>query len=198
MDTRPAPGLDIVDVASAAAGVAPAALAAAIANLQAAAIASRERVMGAIVATGAPAGTTAGATITACPQPPVGPPFVTTGASALAGPVVSAVGTLAVVAIVDAPAGTAAGAVIGHSPVGLPFLAAGASALAGIAAGAAGSLDAAATVGAPAGTAAGALDLGPPQLSLVPPLGRPLTRPWAELCTDRRGTPSFWHPSMAF
>jgi hypothetical protein len=52
--TPPPPGLDTINVASATAGVAPAALAVAIATLQAAAAASHERVVGAVVEAGIP------------------------------------------------------------------------------------------------------------------------------------------------
>jgi hypothetical protein len=76
----PAPSLDTV--ASAVAGVAPAALAMAIATLQAAAAASRERAVGAVAAAGAPTGTAAGATAATRPHPLVGPPFIAVGAPA--------------------------------------------------------------------------------------------------------------------
>jgi hypothetical protein len=81
--------LDTIAVASAAAGVAPAALAATIVTLQVAVAASRERVVGAVVAASIPIGTTVGATGTRPPTlrlvipssqpvraPPLAPPWV--------------------------------------------------------------------------------------------------------------------------
>jgi hypothetical protein len=56
MATAPAPGLDTVVVASAAVGVAPIALAVAIATIQAVAVVSRERAVGTVAAVGAPVG----------------------------------------------------------------------------------------------------------------------------------------------
>jgi hypothetical protein len=138
------PSVDVVIVASAIVSVTPTALATAISTLQAAVAASREHVVGAIAA--------AGATATAHPRPPAGPPFVTADASAPTGPAVGAAGSLVAAAAGGAPAGTVAG----HPLAGLLFLAAGASAPAGPAAGAVGPLDAATTVGAPAGTSASA------------------------------------------
>jgi hypothetical protein len=96
MATPPPIGFDIVTVASAAAGVAPTALAAAIATLQVVTAASRERVVGAVVCT------TMGATAATRPHPPVGPPFITVTVSAPTGPTVGIVGTLAATAIVGA------------------------------------------------------------------------------------------------
>jgi hypothetical protein len=73
----PSGAVDTIVVASAASGITPAALAAAIATLHAAA-ASREHVVGAVTAVGTPAGTAAGAT-TALPHPSVDPPSVASG-----------------------------------------------------------------------------------------------------------------------
>jgi hypothetical protein len=61
-------GLDTITLASAAAEVAPVALAAAIATLQDVA-ASRQRVVGAVTTTSALVGTAAGTTAVACPHP---------------------------------------------------------------------------------------------------------------------------------
>jgi hypothetical protein len=94
------PAVDVVTVASAAAGVASAALVAAISTLQAAPSTSCEHVVGAVAAAGAPAGTVAGAR----PHPMAGPPFVVAGASASAGTVVGSAGPCSTAAIVGAPA----------------------------------------------------------------------------------------------
>jgi hypothetical protein len=79
MATPPALGLNVITVTSAATGVAPTALAAAIATLQAAVVASREHAVGAVAVVGALVGTTAGATTVARPHPSVGPPFIAAG-----------------------------------------------------------------------------------------------------------------------
>jgi hypothetical protein len=75
MMTPPAPGLDTVTVASAAIDVAPAALVAAIATLQDAAAASYERVVVAIEAAGAPAGTATLRSALPSSQPARAPPL---------------------------------------------------------------------------------------------------------------------------
>jgi hypothetical protein len=111
MATPPPLGLNIVIVASTVAGVAPVALAAAIATLQAADASSRERVVGAVVAASAPASTAAGATATVRPHPSDDPPFVAAGMRALASPAAGAVGSLAEAAVAGAPTGTTAGVV---------------------------------------------------------------------------------------
>jgi hypothetical protein len=144
------PVVDIVTIASAATGVAPSDLAAAIATLQAAAAASCEGTVGVIAAVGAPIGTAA-----TRHHPSVDPPSVTAGASASAGPTAGAAGSLAATATVGTPAGTAAGTIAGHPPTGLLFLAAGMSTLAGPVTGVARPLDAA-IVGTPTGTVVGA------------------------------------------
>jgi hypothetical protein len=76
------PVINIVTVASAAVDIAPTALAVAISTLQVAATASREHVVGAIIAAGTPAGTAMGATVVMHHNPPTGPPFLAAGASA--------------------------------------------------------------------------------------------------------------------
>jgi hypothetical protein len=121
------PTVDVVAITSTASGVAPSDLVVAIATLHTAAAtsASRERVVGAVTAVGAPASTVVGAN------------------------------SLVVAAAVVAPAGTATVTVTGHPPTDLLFLVASMSAPIGPVAGAAGPLDVAAVVGAPAGTASG-------------------------------------------
>jgi hypothetical protein len=88
--------VDNVTVASTAAGVAPTALATAIATLQAVATTSCERAVSAVVA--------------ARPHPPTGLPFFIASASAPAGPTAVTTSPLAATAIVGAPTGTVAGA----------------------------------------------------------------------------------------
>jgi hypothetical protein len=102
-----------VAVASVVIGVAPAAFAAAIATLQAIAVASRERAA-------------TRATTAACPHLPTGPAFVTADASIPAGPAMGVAGSMA--AVVGAPAGTAVGTISSHPLDGLLFLAGYASA----------------------------------------------------------------------
>jgi hypothetical protein len=99
MVTPPAFGLDTVAIASAATGVAPAALATAISTVQATAVASCERVVAA-----------AGATPIVHPHPLVGPPFLAVDASAPAGLAVGAARPLDAAVVVGALAGIAAGA----------------------------------------------------------------------------------------
>jgi hypothetical protein len=139
------PTVDVITATSAVIDVTPTALVVAISTLQAAVTTSREHTVGTIVAAGTPAGTTAGATVAACPHPSVGPPSVTAGASAPAGTTSS----LAVVVIVGIPAGTVVSTVADHPPADLLFLAADASAPASPTAGVTGPLDAAIAVGAP-------------------------------------------------
>jgi hypothetical protein len=129
--------------------------------------------VGAVVATGTPAGTAVGTTVAACPHPSVGPPFIvaltgptagitgslatTTVVGAPAGPTAGTVGSLAASAtVVGTPIGTAMSTVSGHPPVGLLFLATGVSTPAGPATGGARPLDAVLAVGVPTGTATGA------------------------------------------
>jgi hypothetical protein len=78
--------VDVITVASAAADITPAALAAAISTLQVAAAASRECAMGVVAVAGAPVGTVAGATVVAHPHPSDSPPFVAASANTPAGP----------------------------------------------------------------------------------------------------------------
>jgi hypothetical protein len=129
------PPFDVGTVATASAtvGVAPIALAVAIATLQAAATASCKRVVGAFAATR--------------PHPLAGPPFVTAGVSAHAGPATGAADSLTATAIIGATTGIVVGTVVGHPSTGLLFLAADANAPAGPVAGIAGPLDAAAAAG---------------------------------------------------
>jgi hypothetical protein len=150
----------------------------AIATLQAAA-ASREHAVGAVAVAGAPARTIAGAIIVARPHPWAGSPFVAATVSALISPVAGATSPLDAAAAVGAPSGTLAGAAgtrpCRHYP-GPPQ-----SSL----------VPRKVSPWAP-------LALLPPQPSLALLLGRPSTRPWAELRTGRRRSPSSWHPNMAF
>jgi hypothetical protein len=144
--------VDVVTVASAATDVALAALAAAIAILQATAAASRERIMGSVIAAdtpagptvgaasplataatdGAPAGSATGATIAAtCHHPPAGLPFFATHVSTPTDPGVSAAGPLAAVDAVGTLVDTTTSVITGHSSTGILIFIAGASTLAG-------------------------------------------------------------------
>jgi hypothetical protein len=76
------PVINVITVASAAVDIAPTALVVAISTLQVVATASREHVVGAIIAAGTPAGTAMGATAVMHHNPPTGPPFLAAGASA--------------------------------------------------------------------------------------------------------------------
>jgi hypothetical protein len=95
------PVVDVITVTLDAADVAPAALAAAISTLQAAAAASHERVVGAVAADGAPSGTAAAHT-----HPPADPTFMCAPSSLAVG----AARPLDVAATVGASARTAVGA----------------------------------------------------------------------------------------
>jgi hypothetical protein len=167
--------VDIITVASAAVGVAPVALAAAISTLHAATVACRECTMGAVATTGAIAITR--------PHPPVGPPFVVAGVSASVGPV----GSLAVAVATGAPACTVTGTVTDHPLADLLFLAASASAPAGPA----GPLAAATAVGTHAGTAAGAA--GPCAIATV--AGAPA---WPSFNPYMGGAPYWSAPHIFF
>jgi hypothetical protein len=83
--------------------------AAAISTLQATAVTSHERVIGAIAAAGAPAGIVAGATTTMHPHPPVGPPYLTADASAPVGLTAGAAKSLDAAVAVGGPAGIVTG-----------------------------------------------------------------------------------------
>jgi hypothetical protein len=98
--------------------------------------------VGAVVATGAPAGTAVGATVTARLHPPGGRPFFEASTSTPAGPAAGTADPLAAAATIGAPASIVVGTITG--------------ALVGTAAGVASPLATVVIAGAPIGTAAGA------------------------------------------
>jgi hypothetical protein len=171
--------VDVITVASATTNIALNAFVAAIATLQAAAAASCEGTVGAVVAASASVGTTVGDTAATCPHPLVGLPFYTVSVSAPASPTTGTVGPWSAVATIGAPTGIAVGALIGTVV------------------GTASPMATAAIAGAPAGTATGAHPWPEPHIGrrCMPSLRHPV---WL---SDVAGGPCrkgwHWHTCLA-